>query len=93
MLEVSRDELGRVRVLLDRLGDDLHPFTLIGGSATNTRVGGDTNRDIDLIVGSPDLRTKLRTVPVDDSENRQHSGGVGRTRPTRWRARRHVHAA
>ncbi|MBB5633409.1 hypothetical protein BKA04_001632 [Cryobacterium mesophilum] len=72
---VTEDELGRLRALVDSLGYDLEPSILIGGWATHLRVGGDISLDIDLIINSPELRTKLRDVLQDYSENSLHSGG------------------
>ena len=76
MSVLTEDELGRVQVLLDHLGYDLEPSVLIGGWATQIRVGGDVSRDIDLIITDPSLRMKLREVLPDYSENAIHSGGV-----------------
>jgi len=72
---ITEDELGRLRALVDSLGYDLEPSILIGGWATHLRVGGDISLDIDLIINSPDLRTKLREILTDYSENSHHSGG------------------
>lgn len=73
---LTEEELGRVQVLLNHLGYDLEPSVLIGGWATQIRVGGDASRDIDLIITDPSLRMKLREVLPDYSENATHSGGV-----------------
>lgn len=60
---LTQDELGRVQRLLDHLGYDLEPSILIGGWATQMRVGGDVSRDIDLIIMDQGLRQKrLLTV-------------------------------
>lgn len=75
MAVLTQDELGRVQGLLDHLGYDLEPSILIGGWATQMRVGGDVSRDIDLIIMDPGLRQKLRDVLPDYSENAIHSGG------------------
>lgn len=75
MTTLTSDELGRVQGLLDHLGFDLEPSILIGGWATQMRVGGDVSRDIDLIIMDPSLRKKLREVIPDYSENTIHSGG------------------
>ncbi len=72
---IAEDELGRLRALVDSLGYDLEPSILIGGWATHLRVGGDISLDIDLIINSPELRTRLRDVLQDYSENSLHSGG------------------
>lgn len=62
--------------VLDYLGRELDPSILIGGWATQLRVSGEISVDIDLIIGSPELRTKLRTSLDDYSETRHHSGGM-----------------
>lgn len=72
---ISEDQLGRLHALVDSLGYDLEPSILIGGWATYLRVGGDISLDIDLIINSPELRSKLREVLEDYSENSHHSGG------------------
>jgi len=71
------DELGRLRALVDSLGETLDPSILIGGWATWMRIGGDAffSRDIDLIINSPALRTTLRETLDDYSESR-HRGGM-----------------
>lgn len=75
MPAITEDELGRLWALVDHLGFDLEPSILIGGWATHLRVGGDVSRDIDLIINSPGLRTRLRDILDDYSENAHHSGG------------------
>lgn len=75
MTGLTEDELGRVQGLLDHLGYDLEPSILIGGWATQMRVGGDVSRDIDLIILDQALRQKLREILPDYSENTIHSGG------------------
>lgn len=75
MTVLTEDDLGRVQGLLDHLGYDLEPSILIGGWATQMRVGGDVSRDIDLIIMDPGLRQKLRDILPDYSENSIHSGG------------------
>lgn len=72
---ITEDELGRLRALVDSLGYDLEPSILIGGWATHLRVGGDISLDIDLIINSPELRSKLKEILHDYSENSHHSGG------------------
>lgn len=62
--------------VLDYLGRELDPSILIGGWATQLRVNGEISVDIDLIITSPELRTKLRTSLDDYSETRHHSGGM-----------------
>lgn len=75
MTMITKDELGRIQGLLDHLGYDLEPSILIGGWATQMRVGGDVSRDIDLIIMDQGLRKKLREILPDYSENNIHSGG------------------
>lgn len=75
MPSIAEDELGRLNLLVDQLGHDLDPSILIGGWATHLRVGGEISKDIDLIINSPALRTKLREVLDDYTENSHHSGG------------------
>lgn len=73
----AHDEMGRLRALVDSLGETLDPSILIGGWATWMRIGGDAffSRDIDLIINSPALRTSLRETLDDYSESR-HRGGM-----------------
>ncbi|QAY60036.1 hypothetical protein ET475_08560 [Microbacterium protaetiae] len=66
---------GRLRAVLDSLGYDLEPSILIGGWATNARVGGEISHDIDLIITDQGLRRKLPERLTGYSENRLHSGG------------------
>lgn len=75
MAGITDAELARVRNLLDHLGHDLDPSILIGGWATQMRVGGDVSRDIDLIIMDLGLQQKLRELVPDYSENSIHSGG------------------
>lgn len=76
MRDLGSDELGNITGLLDHLGFDLEPSILIGGWATQMRVGGDVSRDIDLIIMEPSLRETLRHLLSDYSENAIHSGGT-----------------
>lgn len=76
MPDITAEELARLDRLLDHLGYDLEPSILIGGWATNMRVGGDVSRDIDLIIADPGLRSRLRSTLTDYTENRIHSGGT-----------------
>lgn len=62
--------------VLDFLGNNLEPSILIGGWATKFRVGGEISRDIDLIVGSIEMKPALRQTLSDYSENRHHGGGL-----------------
>lgn len=65
----------RLERVLDYLGADLEPSILIGGWATNYLVGGEISMDVDLIVGSPELKSRLRSTLDEFSENQIHSGG------------------
>lgn len=69
------DEEGRLRGVLDSLGHDLDPSILIGGWATNARVGGEISHDIDLIIIDQSLRQVLPRRLHRYSENHLHSGG------------------
>lgn len=51
--------------VLDFLGNNLEPSILIGGWATKFRVGGEISRDIDLIVGSIEMKPALRQTLSD----------------------------
>lgn len=64
-----------LRALVDSLGYDLDPSILIGGWATNARVGGEISHDVDLIITDQSLRQKLPTRLAEYSENELHSGG------------------
>ncbi len=66
---------GKLRAVLDSLGYDLEPSILIGGWATNARVGGEISHDIDLIITDQSLRQKLPQRLTEYSENQLHSGG------------------
>lgn len=68
MTILGADE-GRLRALLDSLGYDLEPSILIGGWATNARVGGEISHDIDLII----------TIRTCDSGSRNASPSTART--------------
>jgi len=69
------DDDGQLRAVLDALGYDLDPSILIGGWATNARVGGEISHDIDLIINDQNLRQKLPLRLSEYSENSLHSGG------------------
>lgn len=75
MTVLGADDEGRLRALLDSLGYDLEPSILIGGWATNARVGGEISHDIDLIITDQNLRQKLPERLTGYSENKLHSGG------------------
>lgn len=64
-----------MRNLVDHLGYELDPSILIGGWATQLRVGGEISYDVDLIINSPNLRNKLREILTDYSENTHLGGG------------------
>lgn len=55
--------------MLDYLGHALEPSILIGGWATFLRVGGDISYDIDLIIGSDEVRAKIKNELDDVSES------------------------
>lgn len=75
MTILGADDEGKLRTLLDSLGYDLEPSILIGGWATNARVGGEISHDIDLIITDQRLRQKLPQRLTEYSENTLHSGG------------------
>ena len=75
MTILGADDEGRLRALLDSLGYDLEPSILIGGWATNARVGGEISHDIDLIITDQSLRQRLAERLTEYSENHLHSGG------------------
>ena len=75
MTILGADDEGRLRALLDSLGYDLEPSILIGGWATNARVGGEISHDIDLIITDQSLRQRLPERLTEYSENHLHSGG------------------
>lgn len=75
MTILGMDGEGKLRALLDSLGYDLEPSILIGGWATNARVGGEISHDIDLIVNDQSLRQVLPQRLDEYSENELHSGG------------------
>lgn len=75
MIILGADDEGKLRAVLDSLGYDLEPSILIGGWATNARVGGEISHDIDLIITDQSLRQKLPERLTGYSENRLHSGG------------------
>lgn len=75
MTVLAADDEGRLRAVLDSLGYDLEPSILIGGWATNARVGGEISHDIDLIITDQSLRQKLPLRLSEYSENHFHSGG------------------
>lgn len=75
MIILGADDEGTLRAVLDSLGFDLEPSILIGGWATNARVGGEISLDSDVIITEQSLRQKLPERLTGYSENRLHSGG------------------
>lgn len=71
-MAIPIDDEGRLRRVLDYLGHELDPSILIGGWATNFRVGGDISRDIDLIIGSHEVREKVRSTVKELSRSHHH---------------------
>jgi hypothetical protein len=65
---------GHLEFVLDYLGHGLEPSILIGDWATYFRVGGDISHDIDLIIGSPEVRERVRTI-VDGLSDSHHLQG------------------
>ena len=78
MVDIPLDSEGHLRLVLDYLGEELEPSILIGGWATVARVGGEISHDIDLIIGSPDVREKVRATLSEISESNHLQG-------TKWR--------
>mgnify|MGYP003489165916 FL=1 len=78
MVDIPLDSEGHLRLVLDYLGAELEPSILIGGWATVARVGGEISHDIDLIIGSPDVREKVRATLSEISESNHLQG-------TKWR--------
>lgn len=60
MARLPIDDAGAILELIDHLGHDLDPSILIGGWATFERVGGEISKDIDLIIGSDEVRAKIQ---------------------------------
>jgi hypothetical protein len=65
---------GNLLFVLDYLGHELEPSILIGGWATYFRVGGDISHDIDLIIGSPEVRERVRAT-VEGLSDSHHLQG------------------
>lgn len=73
MPNLAEDSDGRIRLLVDHLGEDLEPSILIGGWATHIRVGGEISKDIDLIVTDAS-RYLLSSVVENLTDNSVHQG-------------------
>lgn len=67
-----------LNTVLDFLGEELEPSILIGGWATVYRVGGEISHDIDLIIGSDEVRAKVE-VTLEELSRSTHLQG------TKWR--------
>ncbi|WP_139417355.1 hypothetical protein [Agromyces laixinhei] len=74
MTETPLGDHGHLVLVLDYLGHELEPSILIGGWATFFRVGGDISHDIDLIIGSPEVRERVRSAVDGVSESRHLQG-------------------
>lgn len=78
MVEIPVDAEGRLVEILDFLGKELEPSILIGGWATVRRVGGEISHDIDLIIGSDEVRAKVESALTGLSRSTHLQG-------TKWR--------
>ncbi len=78
MVDVPLDAEGRLVEILDFLGKELEPSILIGGWATMRRVGGEISHDIDLIIGSDDVRARVENALTGISKSTHLQG-------TKWR--------
>lgn len=74
MPEFLLDDQGHLHLVLDYLGHELEPSILIGGWATFFRVGGDISYDIDLIIASPEVRSKISGAVTGVSESNNLRG-------------------
>lgn len=74
MTGVPVDADGHARQILDYLGHELNPSILIGGWATFEIVGGEISKDIDLIIGSDEVRSKVEQRVTDLSKSNHHQG-------------------
>lgn len=72
------DDEARLIEVLDFLGHELEPSILIGGWATVRRVGGEISHDIDLIIGSHEVRQKIEATLSGLSKSNHLQG-------TKWR--------
>lgn len=79
----------KLRAVLDSLGYDLEPSILMGGWATNARVGGEISHDIDLIITDQNLRQKLPQRLTEQRESVAQRRPKG-ARQCRWNPRRRL---
>jgi hypothetical protein len=78
MPDLPLDDEGRLVEILDHLGHELEPSILIGGWATVRRVGGEISHDIDMIIGSDEVRAKVESALTGLSKSTHLQG-------TKWR--------
>lgn len=78
MIDLPIDDEDHLVEILDYLGEELEPSILIGGWATMRRVGGEISHDIDLIIGSDEVRTKIDNALTGLSKSTHLQG-------TKWR--------
>lgn len=78
MADLPIDDESRLVEVLDYLGQELEPSILIGGWATMRRVGGEISHDIDLIIGSDEVRAKVEATLTELSKSTHLQG-------TKWR--------
>lgn len=78
MVDLPLDDEGRLVEILDYLGQEFEPSILIGGWATMRRVGGEISHDIDLIIGSDEVRAKIDSALTGLSKSTHLQG-------TKWR--------
>lgn len=74
MPDFPADDESHLRLVLDYLGHELEPSILIGGWATFVRVGGDISHDIDLIIGAPEVRDRVRATVAGISTSHHLQG-------------------
>jgi hypothetical protein len=70
----SAGDLTHVKSLVDSLGYELQPSILIGGWASWTHIQTAMSADIDAIIGSDEVRSKLQSRITDLSSNSVHQG-------------------
>lgn len=75
MPNVPFDDESHLVEILDFLGEELDPSILIGGWATMRRVGGEISHDIDLIIGSDEVRAKVEQALTGLSKS-THLAGI-----------------